>query len=96
LQAPAAGIPSLLVTVTKTAGPACAWVARSTSTTWLTVVGPNTGQGSGSFTISIAPNTGGLRGGEINLTNNPNVGYVRVSQAASGGGTSAIAADRRR
>lgn len=79
-QVPAAGLAAIVITVTKTQGNNCAWIARPTGS-WMSIIGQASGIDNGTFTVSIAANTGAARGGSVQLTNNPNVGHADFSQA---------------
>ena len=65
VSAPAAGMDA---TATITASdPSCTWAATSDSTTWLSVLAPGLGTGSGTFAYRVAANTGtATRTGNLN------------------------------
>jgi hypothetical protein len=48
------------------AGSGCTWTATS-DVTWLTVASGGSGAGSGSFRVTVSPNTGGPRNGNIHV-----------------------------
>lgn len=82
IDAPASGLTGAFITITKTQGGTCPWLARS-GASWLTIRPPASGEGSGSITVDVAENlTASSRGAEINLTNSPNGPKMVVSQAA--------------
>ena len=63
----APGGPGTTVTVTTTAG--CAWtaVSNTNSPAWLTITSGATGNGNGSVTFTVAPNTGPQRTGTLTI-----------------------------
>ena len=69
-------------TITVTAGQGCNWTA-STSSNWITITGGASRQGNGTVSYTVAPNTGGLRSGTIQIADR----QVTITQAATGGGT---------
>ncbi len=84
VQAPAAGLASVVITVTKTQGGTCPWVTIPDGD-FISIIGPRSGEGSGTFTMAVAPNPGPSRGGEVLLSNNINGPKVRISQASGVG-----------
>jgi hypothetical protein len=72
---------SIAVTITKTQGTACAWIAQSQST-FLTIQGASAGVDSGSVTILAAPNTGAARSGTVLVAGQT----VTVNQSAGATG----------
>ena len=84
LDVPAAGLGATVITITKTQGGTCPWVLRTGGTDFVTIVGPRNGEGSGTFTITVAPNSStNSRGTQVDLTSNPNGPHLKVSQAGA-------------
>jgi hypothetical protein len=80
IVAQAAGIPSLVISVTATVGtPPCPWTAHLVSPTFLSFLGQDSGTDNGSITISIPPNAGAYRTTTI-ILNNPSHDFVQVAQ----------------
>jgi len=77
---PVGGVVVGVISVTKTAGDSCPWLAR-TSTPWITLRNP-AGGNTGTVGFDVPLNTGPARVGQIDFTNDPNGPHVTVSQAS--------------
>lgn len=83
---------TVTVNVSFSGGTSCAWNAVSQNPLFMTVSGGNnTVIGAGSFTITVAPNTGLGRQGSVNVTSTPYAYAVNIFQAANAPAQGAVA-----